>query len=53
MSRLSSRFDPEKNTELYIKELKDFDHFEYIMQQIKKIASSNNSQKSNEQKDQN
>ena len=42
MSRLSSRFDPEKNTELYIKELKDFDHFEYIMQQIKNIASSNN-----------
>jgi len=42
LSRLSSRFDASKKEirqDLYIKELEDFDNFEYVMAQIRAIIS--------------
>ena len=45
MSRISSRFDATKfNIDLYIKELEEYDNFEYVMSLIKRISQSDQGQ---------
>ena len=54
MSRLSSRFDQKStNSEIYIRELREFDNFEYVMEQIKYNAEQHESKEAQpDQKDQ-